>query len=163
MAFQVSNSISPEWTRKFDKLKPLLGSGFISGLVGMCGTGKSQMGVSLAKVSLHAGSTVCMVEAMELTDSVKDSFGGDGSSRQALYRFTGPKLLVIDEVNRGLSVFDTRLLQRVLSRRYDSMRDTVLISNESPEEFASLVGDRVMSRINDSGQVHVFGWESFRK
>lgn len=161
--FMVSGSSNPEWTKKCERIKGKLGSGFLAALLGPCGTGKSQMAVSLAKHTIHEGKTVMVVEAMELCDSVKDTFGGNESSKQVLYRYTTPMLLVIDEVNRGLSLYETRLIQRVISRRFDAMLDTILISNETPQEFAALVGDRVMSRINDTGEVHLFTWPSFRR
>ena len=161
--FTVSESKNKDWTARFEGIRAKIGSGFIIALVGPCGTGKSQMAVSLAKVALHAGKQAVMVEAMELCEAVKDTFSGDESSKQVLWKYTRPELLIIDEVNRGLSVFDTRLIQRVLSRRFDAMNDTILISNETPVAFAELAGDRVVSRINDTGGVYEFTWGSFRK
>lgn len=163
IGFVVADSSEPRWTAKFNALNKLLGKGIIAGLVGKCGTGKSQMAVSLAKFAIHEQRTALMVEAMELCDSVKDTFGGDESSKQVLYKYLRPSLLVIDEMNQGLSQYDARLIQRVLSRRFDSMRDTILISNETPEAFCGIVGDRIVSRINDTGGVHEFDWRSFRK
>lgn len=163
VGFSAINSTNPQWDRKFEALCEKIGSGFLAAFVGPCGTGKSQLAVNLAKYAMHHGKTALHVEAMELCEQVKDTFNGDESAKQAIFRFTRPSLLIIDEVNRGLSQFDTRLIQRIISRRYDSMRDTILVSNETPEEFSTLVGDRVISRINDSGQVHAFTWPSFRR
>lgn len=162
-SFTVAESKNTQWNRKFDTLKECLGRGILSAFVGPCGTGKSQLAVSLAKYAMHDGKSALHVEAMELCENVKDTFSGDESAKQVLYRYTRPSLLIIDEVNRGLSQYDTRLVQRVVSRRYDSFRDTILISNETPEEFSTLVGDRVISRINDTGKVHLFTWPSFRQ
>lgn len=161
--FSISDSTNPDWTKKCERIRSKLGAGFLAALLGACGTGKSQMATSLAKYTIHQSRQALTVEAMELCDNVKDTFSGNESSKQVLFRYTTPSLLVIDEVNRGLSLYETRLIQRVVSRRFDSLRDTILISNETPEEFAALVGDRVMSRINDTGEVHVFSWKSFRK
>lgn len=149
----------------FEKIKAMIGKGFLAAFVGKCGTGKSQMAVSLCKYTILEKKSALLVEAMELCDGVKDSFGDNASesSKQVLYQFMRPSLLVIDEVNRGLSPFDTRLIQRVLSRRFDRMDDTLLISNETPKDFCELVGDRVVSRINDTGEVHEFNWPSFRR
>lgn len=162
MPFTVAKSTNGDWTKKFTSLCGKLGGGIVAGFVGECGTGKSQMAVSLAKYWMHQGKTALHVEAMELCGSVKDTFSGDESAKQVLFRFIRPSLLIIDEVNRGLSQFDTGLIQRVLSRRYDTLRDTILISNETPDVFAELVGPRVISRINHTGQVHAFTWASFR-
>lgn len=161
--FTVAESKNTQWNRKFDTLKECLGRGILAAFVGPCGTGKSQLAVSLAKCAMHDGKSALHVEAMELCENVKDTFSGDESAKQVLYRYTRPSLLIIDEVNRGLSQYDTRLIQRVVSRRYDSFRDTILISNETPEEFSTLVGDRVISRINDTGKVHLFTWPNFRQ
>jgi len=163
MPFRVADSNSATWSKKFEALKLKLGGGFVTAFVGECGTGKSQMAVSLAKVCLHQSKPALHVEAMELCGSVKDTFNSDESAKQVMFRFIRPALLLIDEVNRSLSPFDIGLIQRVVSRRYDSLRDTILISNETPEGFTELVGPRVISRINDTGEVHTFTWPSFRK
>lgn len=120
------------------------------------------MSVSLAKYTMLQGKSALHVEAMELCESVKDTFGGGESSKLVMQKYIQPNLLIVDEFNRGLSEYDTRLIQRIISRRYDTLRDTILISNEEPDEFGKLAGDRVMSRVNELGGVHEFTWESFR-
>lgn len=160
--FSVTDSRCEGWSQQFERLKAMSCRGYVAGLLGACGTGKSQLGASLCKYAAWCGQKATMMEAMELCDSVKDSFGSS-DARQVMYQFHRPGILVIDEVNTGLSEYDIRLIQRIVSRRYDTARqDTILISNETPEEFCRLVGDRVISRINDTGELVVCNWGSFR-
>lgn len=160
--FSVADSRCEGWSQQFERLKGMSGRGYVAGLLGACGTGKSQLGASLCKYASWRGQKATMLEAMELCDSVKDSFG-TSDAKQVVFQFHRPGILVIDEVNTGLSEYDIRLIQRIVSRRYDTARqDTILISNETPEEFCRLVGDRVVSRINDTGELVACNWGSFR-
>lgn len=163
MGFMVSESTNPNWSKLFERLSKMAGSGMVCGFVGECGTGKSQMAVSLCKYVWHQGGQAMVVEAGEMCANVKDTFGTDETSRSVFTRYMRPSILAIDEVNSGMSDFDTKLIQRIISRRYDTKRlDTIVISNETAEEFCKLIGDRVVSRINDTGGLCDFKWSSFR-
>lgn len=164
MNFRVAQSENPEWTKIFDQLISITGTGLVSAFVGATGTGKSQMAASLSKYVYHQGRQPVMIEAGDLCASVKDTFGTDDTSRSVFVKYMRPSLLCIDEVNGGMSDFDIKLIQRVVSRRYDTKRsDTILISNETVDEFAKMIGDRVIDRINDTGLLFDFTWKGFRK
>lgn len=161
--FRVSQSKNPQWSKLFERLSGITSTGFVCGFVGATGTGKSQMAVSLAKYVMHQGGTCLLVEAGDLCESIKDTFGTHETSRSVVHRYMRPSLLIIDEVNSGMSEFDIKAIQRIISRRYDTKwQDTILITNESAQGFCGLIGDRVVSRINDTGGVCDFNWKSFR-
>lgn len=161
--FSVAMSSNAKWSKLFETLRSKVGTGFVAGFVGACGTGKSQMAVSLCKYVIHRQQQPLLIEAGDLCANVKDTFGTEETSKSVFVKFMRPAILAVDEVNGGMSEFDTKLIQRIVSRRYDTNQmDTILISNETAEEFAKIVGDRVMSRINETGGVCDFNWESFR-
>jgi DNA replication protein DnaC len=151
------------WRQKLDKLSSEIGTGFLYSLIGTYGTGKSQLGTALAWKAC-ATTTALFIHAPELFDTIKDVFRGDDGDtvRQQLQRFITPKLLVIDEVNQGLTPADIRYLHRVICQRYDDMTDTLLISNETKPNFQTLVGDRVVSRMIECGGIIEANWPSFR-
>jgi DNA replication protein DnaC len=151
------------WRQKLDRLTESLGTGFLFGLIGTYGAGKSQMGATLAHLACEKSTALC-VHAPDLFDTVKDVFRSDDGEtvRKQIALFTTPKLLVIDEVNEGLSQADVRLLHRIVCQRYDDITDTLLISNEKKDAFQKLVGDRVISRMIETGGIIEANWPSFR-
>ncbi len=152
-----------DWRRKLDKLTNQLGTGFLYSILGTYGTGKSQLGTALAWKACET-TTALFIHAPELFDTIKDVFRGDDGDtvREQLQRFIKPRLLVIDEVNQGLTEADIRYLHRVICQRYDDMTDTLLISNENKPNFQKLVGDRIISRMVECGGVIEATWPSFR-
>lgn len=39
----------------------------------------------------------------------------------------------------------------IINTRYERMRPTILISNQSKEELSAFIGERVIDRMNDGG------------
>lgn len=152
-----------EWKKKYRRIEVEIGTGFLFGLLGGYGTGKSQMGATLVHQACQT-QTAMFIHAPELFDTIKDVFRGDDGDtvRQQLQKFISPKLLVIDEVNQGLTEADIRYLHRVICQRYDDVTDTLLISNENKENFQRLVGDRITSRMIECGGIIDANWPSFR-
>lgn len=151
------------WSKRIDLLSSKLGEGFLYAIVGTYGAGKSQLGATLAYKACEI-TTALFIHAPALFDTIKDVFRSDEGDTvsEKLQRFIDPKLLVIDEVNQGLSEADIRYLHRVICQRYDDMTDTLLISNETKPNFQNLVGDRVVSRMIECGGIIEADWPSFR-
>lgn len=155
-----------EWLVRLTSLQMKLSTGFLFGLIGINGTGKSQMGVALIAKAIDLGMASRFIHAPELMDSIKDVYrADDGSTMQdRMKQFFGPKLLVIDEVNAGaMTEADVKYLHRIVCKRYDDMTDTLLISNDKRVEFQKLIGDRVVSRMIETGGIIETNWPSFRR
>lgn len=154
------------WGERCNKLVGRTGDGFLYGLIGINGTGKSQMGVALIKYAIDVSRTCLFVHAPELTESIKDVYRADDGSTvlDQMQNFYKPQLLVIDEVNtQSMNETDIKYLHRIVCRRYDDMTDTLLISNDNKTDFQKLVGDRVVSRMIETGGIIEANWPSFRK
>lgn len=154
------------WGERLDNLAGKLGSGFLYGLIGINGTGKSQMGVALIVAAIEKDITARFIHAPELMDSIKDVYRADDGStvQEQLKQYFSPKLLVIDEVNQSaMTEADVRYLHRIICRRYDDMTDTLLISNDTKPVFQKLIGDRVVSRMIETGGIIECTWPSFRR
>lgn len=154
------------WGNRLAVLSSKLGQGFTHALIGINGTGKSQMGVALIAEAIDQGMPSRFIHAPELMDSIKDVYRADDGStvQDQLKRYFMPKLLVIDEVNTtSMTEADIRYLHRIVCRRYDDMTDTLLISNDKKQDFQKLVGDRVVSRMIETGGIIEANWPSFRK
>lgn len=138
-------------------------NGILVSLLGDYGTGKGMMACELIHSFAAVKKSSLFIYAADLFDSVKEVYRTEESTvRKQLAIYRQPDFLVIDEVNQGLSEVDCRYLQRIITYRYDDIRETLLISNEKPEIFAKLIGDRIISRMQSCGGIIECNWPSFR-
>lgn len=71
--------------------------------------------------------------------------------------------LVIDEVHDcGDMKHTNKILTDLIDRRYSSCRDTILIANQTGEDFAATIGDSILSRLNEHGAILECKWPSYR-
>lgn len=75
----------------------------------------------------------------------------------------GIEVLAIDEIHECPDVKQREaLLTDIIDRRYAAKRDTILISNQTPEEFKEQTNSSILSRLAEHGQIFACRWESFR-
>jgi DNA replication protein DnaC len=163
-----------EWGNMLARLAPLLGRGCLIGLCGNRGTGKTQMAAHMIKVRLDGytpdeitgiGGPPRYCRAMEIFLDVRAAFktAATVSEREAIRGYISPCLLVIDEMQeRGETPFEDRLLTYIIEVRYAELRDTVLISNQVPEEFTRQIGKSAEDRMRETGGFVECKWTSFR-
>lgn len=71
--------------------------------------------------------------------------------------------LVIDEIHVCEEQrIRNRFLIDTLDKRYANLVDTIIISNETPEEFQQSTDDSILSRIKEHGRIIHCTWESWR-
>jgi hypothetical protein len=59
---------------------------------------------------------------------------------------------VIDECQeRGETDWENRLLTYIVDKRYAQLRDTVLISNQTKDQFCKSMGSSIISRMQETG------------
>ena len=152
------------WMARYRAIEERIGTGFIIGLIGQRGTGKTQLAVQIAKATAKYGNTVRYTTAMGFFIDIKETFDdGKKSERHVIEEHTRPSLLIIDEVQeRGQTPWEDRLLTHLIDKRYSSQRDTLIISNQTKETFLSSLGESVASRINETGGVMNCDWASYR-
>lgn len=155
----------PEWDSALQGLCGRLGTGFLVALLGIRGAGKTQLAVEAARTRIEAGYGGRYVKAMDLLIRFREAFRKDGPSEKAvLEEFLHPDILVIDALEeRAETQFEDRMIAHLIDLRYDAMLDTILISNQTKEAFAKAVGNSVVSRLIETGEVIECTWESFRK
>lgn len=166
------------WKATFDKLLPLIGTGFLAALIGPRGTGKTQLAAELIvesckpRPNIHVASVgqvfpAKYMTALQLFLSLRATYRDkDGDSEMDVLDklTTRYGLVVIDEVQeRGNTDFEDRMLTHIVDRRYANLGDTLLISNLTADQFALAVGPSVVSRANEAGGIIVCDWPSFRE
>lgn len=152
-----------EWGDKFDKIRAMLGSGFLVALVGTNQTGKTTMAHQLMLDATKAVKSARYVTAMRFFTEIKAGFGGGVTEAEIVEKYRKPSFLVIDEFGkRGENDWQQNLLFMLLDERYSSgKKDTLLIDNRDVAAFGELVGPSLVSRLNRTGGVVACNWPAF--
>jgi DNA replication protein DnaC len=137
----------------------------IVALLGPRGTGKSWMACAIVLELCRRGSSAKYCDTADFFLEVKRTYGSAGKEDQTQIesKYARVNLLVLDEVQeRGETAWEDLMLTRLVNKRYQNEKITILISNQSPQEFISRVGESVADRISDTGGIIVCDWPSLR-
>jgi DNA replication protein DnaC len=162
------SAITPtgEWGERLAAINKRIGKGMLVALIGIRGTGKTQMAVEVMRAATEALRSTKYITAMEFFMSIKATYrdGSGKSEQQVIDEYRAKKLLVIDEIGkRGQTDWENNLLFELINRRYNDMSDTLVIDNSAPAEFVAAIGPSIASRMNECGGIIECKWESFRK
>ncbi len=127
-------------------------------MAGSTGTGKTHLAVATARTLLNSGLYVRYITSEELAQRIMNAWDRDTkdqSEESVIYEFAQYDLLIIDEY--GLHDRDKRLelVRKVLTKRYDSKKPTMLISNFTLKQLQIDLGDRLWSRFQHDGLIVV--------
>ena len=109
-------------------------------LLGRPGCGKSHLAVALATKAVEAGYRGYFTGATEMTKSLVAAWA-DGTFGSRLRTYTGPSVLVIDDV--GITPFDrteSNAFFQVVNRRYENGSSTIVTTNRGLPSWADLFG-----------------------
>lgn len=161
---------SRAWWAKTEYICRKVGSGTLLALLGNRGTGKTQSAVAAMLHAAKAERSCLYTKAMEIFLDIRATYIRATDSRpvatelDALKKYLDPRLLVIDEIQqRGESDFENRILAFVIDKRYDAMSDTLLVGNLTPEKMTESLDPSIVDRLQETGGVVEFVWQSFRK
>lgn len=146
-----------------DRLKQ--GGGLV--MCGMPGTGKNHLALAIAKhvIQTHQDSAL-FTTALRVARAFKSTWSknAERTESEVIRAYTDPDLLIIDEVGVQFGSDSEKLiLFEIINTRYEKMRPTILISNQTREELGAFIGERVIDRMNDGGGCTLaFTWSSYR-
>jgi len=113
-------------------------------LIGPTGTGKSHVAQALGHRSCRAGYTVLFIETSQMLRELRAA-RADHSFERKLLRFTGPDLLILDDLGlRPLTQDEPADLYEVIRQRYER-GSIVVTSNRALEEWTTLFGDALLA------------------
>lgn len=150
------------------------GNGAIVALVGSRGSGKTTIAAQMIvdRVKLWAepphDSPPPYRKCSEIVAKYKSIYADYGSTDterliEQMKRLCAEKFLVIDELHEcDDQKMKTRVLTDILDRRYAKMRDTLIISNQTPQEFQATTSDSILSRMSEHGAIIPCNWKSWR-
>lgn len=134
--------------------------------LGGYGTGKTHLAIGILVDALKHGLSGRYTSVAELSARVKSTYRNDGETENSVIEsFSIPDLLVLDEVGVQFGTnAELLILFRVLNKRYENMRPTIMISNVAAAELGKFIGERIVDRFCENGGcVMKFDWESARK
>jgi DNA replication protein DnaC len=135
-------------------------------LLGPAGVGKSHIAQALGQRACRLGHKVLFITVHDLLKQLRAA-RGDASHERRMLRFTGPALLILDDLGlRPLAPEEASDLYDIIRLRYE--RGSLLItSNRALEELPSVFGDPLlasaaMDRLLDDAHVLVLEGDSYR-
>lgn len=148
------------------RLRLLAGTpGVVAALLGPRGPGKTHMACGLVQEFCRAGRSAVYLHVMDYFQALKATYADKARADESAVerRYLRFELLVLDEIHeRGETAWEDRTLTRLISKRYDDRLTTVLVSNQTRDEFAVRIGETIASRITDGGGVIACDWASLR-
>lgn len=130
-------------------------------LIGTAGTGKTHL--ACGTVREYGGKYATAPDIVEEIRRAK-SFSADQTEKQIIDLYSHVKLLVVDEIGRGIAATDEKyMLYQIINARYNTRKPTVLISNFTKADFLKYIGVAAADRLVESGDIVEMNGESFRK
>ena len=91
------------------------------------------------------------------------SFTAKETEADLLENYGRAKLLVIDEIGRGVAGTDEQyMLYQIINERYNRRKPTVLISNQTKRDFLNYIGIAAADRLTESAKTVEFKGQSYR-
>lgn len=149
-----------------DNINERIESGTCIVLTGRPGTGKTHLACALLTVARGKGHSCLFTSVAGLVRAVRDTWrdGSQVTETQMLENFIDLDLLVIDEVGvQAKSDNERNILFAVINGRYEEVRPTIILSNETLKEVKEIIGERAFDRLREGGgRAFSLNWESFR-
>ncbi|MCL2210812.1 MAG: ATP-binding protein [Treponema sp.] len=139
-------------------------------MIGKNGNGKNHLATSILK---KTGGNIYSVFEIELM--LKECYSGKTGEPELYRRLCTIPVLIINEIGRHkVGEWETNFLSYIVNKRYENLMPTVLITNAHlkdscpnkekgcPDCFQNLMGNDVLSRIVENGEIMLFNEPDYR-
>ena len=122
-------------------------------LWGDVGRGKTHTASAIAINAIQQGKSVKRAAFKDITDKIQETFTNYGSAEMIYKRYIQANLLVIEDLGTGKtggieSDFNQETLLKLIDRRSEAKKPTIITSNLSPEILGESFGTRILSRLS---------------
>lgn len=129
-------------------------------MIGNAGTGKTHLACAIIREA--GGKYRTAPEIVEEMRRAK-SFTATETEAEIIDYYGRVKLLVIDEIGRGISATDEKyMIYQIVNARYNTRKPTVLISNLGKSDFLQYIGVASADRLVESAEILEMNGESYR-
>ena len=137
-------------------------------LWGNPGTGKTHLASAAVLAVIDKGHTARYATLADFLADIKATWGRNAEKNEAdILRAYGQDLdlLVLDEVGVQFgSPAEQSLTTRLLNRRYEWLRPTIVVTNLNPTDLGNYLSERIVDRFTEGGGVsYPFTWASARR
>jgi len=134
---------------------------------GKPGTGKTHLACAVGIAIMKTMSTnILYAKTYNALLEIKKTFNKNAelSEMDIVNKFLSPSLLILDEVGIQFGTETEKILiYQIINGRYEFIRPTIIISNQTKEELTEYLGERCVDRLREGGGAVVpFGWDSYR-
>lgn len=147
-------------------LDEMISAGRSTLICGNPGTGKTHLACALLIAAVKANRTAWYTTIRDLIVAVRSTWGktAEATEAEVVTRLCSYDVLVIDEVGvQSGSDNERAILFSVINGRYNNLKPTILISNETPKTVRWVIGDRAYDRLREnSGGAFNCEWTSYR-
>ena len=120
-------------------------------LWGKVGRGKTYIAAALMRFFIVAGRRARRARFRDIAHEIQKTFDSPGSAEKVLERYVNVDLLSIEDVGTGKAVaseFDIETLLKLIDKRMEANKTTIITSNKSMETIADTYDTRIFSRLN---------------
>lgn len=146
---------------------PVIRQGLNVVAVGPTGTGKTHAAVLVCRAAQAAGHTALKLDWSRFLDGLRDGYNDRTQEPEGkkLDRVCAADILLLDDIAAGGddNKYSTTRLEKIITRRYDAQKPTILTANLTPRGLHELLGDRAASRINGRVIEITFNGERYRE
>ena len=130
-------------------------------MIGNAGTGKTHLACAIIREA--GGKYRTAPDIVEEMRRAK-SFTAAETEAEIIDYYGRIKLLVIDEIGRGISATDEKyMIYQIVNARYNTRKPTVLISNLGKSDFLQYIGVAAADRLVESAEIWEMNGESYRR
>ena len=135
-------------------------------LFGASGTGKTHLACGVARHVIEKGGTALYMTMQDAVGRIRSTYSkkADATEDEVLAEFTRVDVLALDEVGRQSdSAHERETFFRIMNRRYQDLRPTVLVSNLERKALHEFLGQAMCDRLLEAGGRFLsFDWASQR-
>lgn len=126
---------------------------------GICGSGKTSLSCAIARELFDTNHSVLVTTAIDMLETIQETFNSNSSTKEAIRRYTQVDLLVIDDLGKeSASDWSIQTIFQVINKRYGDMTSTIVTSEYRLSELGDRMGRRgygdsvqaILSRLSEA-------------